>query len=262
MKILVLGSKGVVGTSLVKFLKEIGHEVVDYDLVMGSEYDLRIKAPKMDNYDFVFFLASDVGGAKYLSEKNIEFINNNIQIMFNTFNKLKKSGVPFIFASSQLQNHNNPYGSLKRVGEHYTDVLNGISVRFWNVYGPEEINLKSHVICDFIDKFKKNGLIEIMTDGTEERQFLHVDDTAEVLTFIMNNFEKFKHKKIIDITSFEWTKIRDIALLITEDASKIIINNKKDTFQIIKNEPNTFILDYWNPRISLKKGIKELMNHL
>lgn len=259
MRILVLGSKGVVGISLVNYLKKNGYDVDDHDLLMGEEYDLRVSAPKMEGYDFVFFLAYDVGGAKYLYEKNIDFINNNVKIMLNTFNELKKSNVPFIFASSQLQNNNNPYGALKRVGEHYTEVLNGISVRFWNVYGPEKANLKSHVICDFIDKYKNNGFIEIMTDGMEERQFLHVDDSAEVLTFIMNNFENLKSKKIIDIAAFEWTKIKDLAILITEDESKIKVSEKKDTIQTVKNEPDDFILKYWKPKISLKDGIKSLM---
>ena len=73
--------------------------------------------------------------------------------MKNTFGELRRTKTPFVFASSQMYNMDNVYGTLKFLGEHYTRILGGLSVRFWNVYGPEEINEKSHVIPDFIDQY-------------------------------------------------------------------------------------------------------------
>jgi hypothetical protein len=71
--------------------------------------------------DFVFFLAFDVGGSRYLKkyQHTFDFINNNTRLMANTIwtylNKYKKR---FVFASSQMSNMSySPYGVLKRVGE-------------------------------------------------------------------------------------------------------------------------------------------------
>jgi nucleoside-diphosphate-sugar epimerase len=91
----------------------------------------------------------------------------------NVFALLEKYNKRFIFASSQMSNMSySPYGVMKRVGELYTTSLRGLIVKFWNVYGIEKDYEKSHVITDFIRKGFEEGDFEMMTDGTEERQFL------------------------------------------------------------------------------------------
>ena len=75
--------------------------------------------------DFVFFLAYDVGGAKYIWDVDLGFINRNNMIMINTFSLLEKKR--FIFASSTMYNMDNVYGVLKHLGEHYTRNLGGPS---------------------------------------------------------------------------------------------------------------------------------------
>ncbi|MHA2010574.1 MAG: NAD-dependent epimerase/dehydratase family protein [Promethearchaeota archaeon] len=86
MKILVLGSDGQVGSSLTEHLKNIGHEVIGFDIFGNPKEDLRIKNildGMLTNVDFVFFLAFDVGGSTYLAkyQNTYEFISNNIKIM-------------------------------------------------------------------------------------------------------------------------------------------------------------------------------------
>jgi hypothetical protein len=55
--------------------------------------------------------------------------------MANVFGYLKKYNKRFVFASSQMSNMSySPYGVLKNVGELYTKSLNGLIVKFWNVY--------------------------------------------------------------------------------------------------------------------------------
>ena len=86
MKILVLGSAGQIGESLVKYLKNQNHEVVEFDIVDKSENDLRIEGVLeniIEDIDFVFFLAFDVGGSRYLEkyQKNYSFVDNNIKLM-------------------------------------------------------------------------------------------------------------------------------------------------------------------------------------
>lgn len=264
MKILVLGSEGVIGKELCRELEASGHEVQHYDIKLDSKQDLSVNFDvDVAKYDFVYFLAYNIGGSKYiLNNSNVNFINDNVMIMYNVFNKL--SGCKFIFASSQMENMYVPYGTLKRLGEHYTTYLGGISVRFWNVYGNEDINEKSHVIPDFIHKFKTKGFIDLNTNGQESRQFLHTRDCAKALIAIMNNYDEIKTKRnVVDVTNFEWTRVLDLALIITEDPKLVYAGSIGDSLQTCQNQPDTFILDYWKgPEISLKDAVKEMMNNV
>jgi nucleoside-diphosphate-sugar epimerase len=85
--------------------------VQEFDIKRGPEEDLRIPDNKileksLSQAHFVFFLAFDVGGSKYLErfQKTAEFLSNNLRLMENTFTALKNSGKPFVFASTQMSN--------------------------------------------------------------------------------------------------------------------------------------------------------------
>jgi nucleoside-diphosphate-sugar epimerase len=260
MKVLVLGSRGIIGSGLCKYLQECGHHVVPWDIKITPMHDLGVyeNIPRLrrtlTDVDFVFFLAYDIGGAKYITNAGIDFINKNMLIMLNTFNELKDK--KFIFASSTMYNMNHVYGTLKKLGEEYTSKLGGLSVRFWNVYGPEKSSKKSHVIADLIYKYKSKGYIDLMTSGEEQRQFLHTDDCAKALTQLMNNYDEvLQTETSVDVTNFTWTKIKDVAKMICDD---VRVTDVKITTHDRQNEPRTFILKYWKPSISLIEGVTSL----
>ena len=108
----------------------------------------------------------------------------------------------------------SPYGVMKRVGELYTTSLKGLTVKFWNVYGIEHDHEKSHVITDFIRKGFEEGDFEMMTDGTEERQFLYAEDCCEALKLVMECYTQFKPEDPLHITSFNATSIKEVAHII------------------------------------------------
>ena len=146
MKILNLGSSGQIGAYLTEYLRKKGHEVIEYDKNLGAQYNLTaIPSTWLESCikqaDFVFFLAFDVGGSRYLKkyQHTFDFINNNTRLMANVFGLLEKYNKRFVFASSQMSNMSySPYGVMKRVGELYTTSLKGLIVKFWNVYGIEK----------------------------------------------------------------------------------------------------------------------------
>jgi nucleoside-diphosphate-sugar epimerase len=263
-KILVLGSSGVVGSALCKTLKREKYDVIEWDIKNSHTQDLTnpinntLLREMVDASDFVFFLAYDVGGSKYLKYITHDFINRNVMLMMNTFSVIGNK--PCIFMSSQMQNMSNTYGVLKLLGEHYMQSMNGLSVRLWNVYGPEVVDEKSHVITDFIHMYKTFKNIHMLTDGTEQRQFLHTEDCAEALVCIMNNHRDISSdKKVIDLSSFEWVDIREVADIITHKGN-VTFPDRKDTTQTVCNEPDDFILKYWKPRIDLKTGIQTIID--
>jgi nucleoside-diphosphate-sugar epimerase len=273
MKYLVLGSAGQIGVPLKEYLEEIGHEVLTFDIVDDSEEDLRIaNNPKLDSYmkecDFVFFLAWDVGGSRYLAkyQDSIEFIQNNVKIIANTFDSIKKHNKPFLFASSQMANMSySTYGITKSLGEKAAAALNGITVKFWNVYGPEKDLEKSHVITDFILKAKNTGKIDMLTDGSEYRQLLHATDCSKCLYVLSTKYNELPRNKEYHITSFEWVSILEVAKIIASYFSDTTIEpakNKDSVQQDKRNEANPFILNYWKPEIKLNDGILNIIKFM
>ena len=269
MNYLILGSSGQIGSNLVDHLRNKNHNVIEWDKENGQIEDLRYYNLEFENAvinsDFIFFLAFDVGGSRYLKkyQYTYEFVDNNIKIMSNVFDVIKKHNKPFIFTSSQMSNMSySPYGILKSLGEQYTKIMNGLTVKFWNVYGFENDLEKSHVVTDFILSAKNNKKIDMLTDGTELRQFLYVDDCSECLEILSNKYDEIPRDKELHITNFEWNSILDVANLISNYFGGIEINPNinKDSIQLDKrNEPNNFIFNYWIPKTSLKDGIESII---
>ena len=274
MKVTILGSEGQIGAYLSEYLTKKGHEVTGIDVVYGPENDLRVTPntyveSKIENADFVFFLAFDVGGSRYLKkyQHTFEFNNNNTRMMANTFRLLKKYNKRFIFASSQMSNMSySPYGVMKRVGELHTTALKGLIVKFWNVYGIEKDMEKAHVITDFIRRGFEEGEFEMLTDGTEERQFLYAEDCCEALETVMECYSDFKPEDPLHITSFNSTCIAKIAAIIQGQFNiigkynvKIKPGLAKDSVQMDKrNEADTYITGWWTPKTTIDQGIAKV----
>jgi nucleoside-diphosphate-sugar epimerase len=279
-KVTILGSKGQIGAYLTEYLQRNNYEVFEFDILNSPLEDLThipnlLLEDKIMNSDFVFFLAFDVGGSRYLSkyQNTFDFINNNTRLMTQTFEILKKYKKPFIFASSQMSNMSySPYGVLKKVGELYTEALKGLTVKFWNVYGVEHDKEKSHVITDFIRKGfeSQDGVIEMLTDGTEERQFLYAEDCCEALEVVMNSYLDFTPNDAIHITSFKSQSIKEIAEIIKGQFNligkydiKFIPACEKDQVQLdLKNPADTYITNWWVPKTNLQDGISKVFNEI
>ena len=280
-KVTILGSSGQIGAYLTEYLRrEDKYDVREFDLVNGEHQDMRnIPSPELHRViqtsDFIFFLAFDVGGSRYLKkyQHTFDFVNNNARMMVNAFGLIEKYKKPFVFASSQMSNMSySPYGVLKRVGELYTQTLKGLTVKFWNVYGIEKDHEKAHVITDFIRKGFEEGDFEMMTDGTEERQFLYAEDCCEALETIMENYSDFKPTDPLHVTSFHSHSIKYVAdtiqgqfnLLGTDvDPKYMDVRIKpglaKDSVQMDKrNEADNYILGWWLPKTTLDKGIAKV----
>ena len=278
MKVLILGSSGQIGAYLTEYLRKKDHEVIEYDKNIGPQYNLTaIPSTWLESCikkaDFVFFLAFDVGGSRYLKkyQHTFDFINNNTRLMANVFGLLEKHHKRFVFASSQMSNMSySPYGVMKRVGELYTTSLKGLTVKFWNVYGIEKDMDKAHVITDFIRKGFEEKEFEMLTDGTEERQFLYAEDCCEALETVMESYTDFKPEDPLHITSFRSNTIREVANiiqgcfgLIGKHDIHIKSGLAKDSVQLDKrNAPDTYILDWWIPKTNIQDGIRQVFNDM
>ena len=276
-RVLILGSSGQIGGYLTEYLKEKDYDVREFDSVNGEHQDMtHIPNPFLRNVimdsDFVFFLAFDVGGSHYLKkyQHTFKFINNNTRVMANAFTLIEKYNKPFIFASSQMSNMSySPYGVMKRVGELYTKSLNGLIVKFWNVYGIEKDMEKAHVITDFIVKGFETGIIDMMTDGTEEREFLYAEDCCEALETIMQEYSDFTSDNELHITTGVSTSIlgiaRTIQSLFKEIGKEVGIApspSKDEVQKDARNAPDTYIRKWWEPKTSVSDGVRKVFEEM
>ena len=276
-RVLILGSSGQIGAYLTEYLKEKDYDVREFDSVNGEHQDMtHIPNPFLRNVimdsDFVFFLAFDVGGSHYLKkyQHTFKFINNNTRVMANAFTLIEKYNKPFIFASSQMSNMSySPYGVMKRVGELYTKSLNGLIVKFWNVYGIEKDMEKAHVITDFIVKGFETGTIDMMTDGTEEREFLYAEDCCEALETIMQEYSDFTSDNELHITTGVSTSIlgiaRTIQSLFKEIGKEVGIApspSKDEVQKDARNVPDSYIRKWWEPKTSVSDGVRKVYEEM
>ena len=277
MKVTILGSSGQIGAYLTEYLRKKGHEVIEFDKNFDEKHDMTV-IPNIKLHgaihqsDFVFFLAFDVGGSHYLKkyQHTFKFLDNNARMMVNAFEYIQKYNKPFVFASSQMSNMSySPYGVMKRVGELYTKSLNGLIVKFWNVYGIEKDMEKAHVITDFIVKGFETGNIDMMTDGTEEREFLYAEDCCEALETVMQEYTAFTSSDELHITSGVSTSIleiaRNIQSLFKEIGKEVEVSpspSKDEVQKDARNVPDPYIKKWWQSKTSITDGIKKVFTEM
>ena len=277
MRVLVLGSEGQVGAYLTEYLNNKGYEVLEFDVVNGRHQDMTVIPNaelhrKMMLADFVFFLAFDVGGSHYLKkyQHTFQFIDNNTRLMAQTFGLIEKYKKPFIFASSQMSNMSySPYGVLKRVGELYTKSLQGLIVKFWNVYGIEKDMEKAHVITDFIKKGFETSTIDMMTDGTEQREFLYAEDCCEALETLMLQYSEFTSDNELHITTGVYTSIleisRQIQTLFKGIGKEVTVTpaaSKDEVQKDARNIPDPYIRKWWDPKTTVLDGVTKVFEEM
>ena len=211
-KVIVTGGAGFIGSHLVDKLISLGIEVIVLDnLSSGKRENLNPKAefiwcdlskdrPLFKNVDTVFHLAA-TPQVQYSIENPMD--NNNVDCLINMLNISKKSGIKrFIFTSSSsvygnpkhtLINENHPLNPLspyalhKLIGEQYCKLYSEIykldtaCLRYFNAYGDRMPNKGAYrsVISIFKEQYKNNEPLNIVNDGNQRRDFVHVDDIVE-----------------------------------------------------------------------------------
>lgn len=244
-KIYVAGHAGLVGSAIVRKLKEKGFDNIitapHGDLDLTNQYDT-LKFFEENKPEYVFLAAAKVGGIHANNTYPAEFIYKNLQIQNNVIessyqNKVKKLlllGSSCIFPrhapqpihedslmTGTLEPTNAPYAIAKIAGimmcESYNRQYgtNFISCMPTNLYGigdsyhPEN----SHVLPAMIQRFheakiKESSEVVIWGTGNPLREFLYVDDLADACVFLMENYSD---NKTINVGSGIEVSIRELA---------------------------------------------------
>lgn len=304
--ILVCGAGGFIGSHLVASLREQGHYVVGADLkfpiynqTLANEFyrkDLRDK----DSVDYLFFcheydevyqLAADMGGAGYIftGEHDADIMHNSVSINLNVLDAMKNSGCKKVFYSSSAcmyPEHNqtdpdnpilsedsaypaNPdseYGWEKLFSErlYMTYSKNyGIDVRiarFHNVFGPYGSwnNGKEKApaaLCRKVAMADDNGEIEVWGPGNQTRSFLYIDECIDGIHRIMNS----DYDKPVNLGSERMISINDlVSLIATLTNKKVTVKNIPGPIGVMgRRSDNTLIhtVTGWKPNEDLETGL-------
>lgn len=222
-KIFVAGHRGLVGSAIVRKLKNEGYD--NLVLKTRQELDLRDKKAvesffKTEQPEYVFLAAAKVGGIQANNTYPADFIIQNIEIETNVITSALQVGVKrLLFLGSsciyprecpqpikeeylltgQLEPTNEPYAIAKIAGikmcesinrQHGTDFR---SLMPTNLYGPGD-NFhpeNSHVIPGLLRRFHEakvrgDKYVNVWGSGRPRREFMHVDDLASACVYIMN----------------------------------------------------------------------------
>jgi nucleoside-diphosphate-sugar epimerase len=103
------------------------------------------------------------------------------------------------------------------------------------------------------------------TDGTESRQMLHADDCSRALHALSQRYQDLPRDREYHVTSFEWSTMLEVAQIVAEHfpGTQVRPAAAKDMVQKdAKNEPDPYILQYWQPEIGLRRGIADIVDHM
>jgi nucleoside-diphosphate-sugar epimerase len=248
----ILGGDGLIGSALGRRLREGGSEVTSFDLKSG--WDLRRRTPFLAEYDRVWFLAWDTGGARYLEVAGHQhaIFKNNCEIAATVFDALSTSRRPFVFTTSQLAGREDAYGITKLMGEVWTRQLGGKVARLWNAYGWETPDDRSHVVTDLVRSGLEQQVVRTQTTGAERRRLLYKDDCAEALVTLFDG-----PGAEADIAGPEWVSIADLARRIAALLG-VPAELGSATGQEVLVEPSR-PLPGWRPRTSLEEGLRQIV---
>ena len=297
-KIYVAGHTGLVGSAIMRCLKNNGFENIIYrdlnelDLRNQNDVDIFFKNEKPE---YVFLAAAKVGGIHANNTYPAEFIYDNLMIEANIIHSAWKYGVTKLlflgssciypklaqqpikeeyFLSGYLEETNEAYAIAKITGIELCKFyrrqygVNFISAMPTNLYGiNDNFNLEtSHVMPALIRKFHEAKLanepnVVMWGTGKPLREFLYVDDLAEALLHLMLNYNEESH---VNIGTGEDITIADLAKLIKEvvgyKGAIIQDHTKPDGTPRKLLDVSLLHSNGWKHKTELKQGIENVYN--
>lgn len=284
---LVTGGAGFIGSNMVDFLINLGHDVTVIDnLSTGKisninplskfiESDLNTCDFGVDEFDFVIHMAAIPNVQQSIDEPKTSF-NNNFLTTVNLLDKIKNTNVKKIVFSSTSAIYGNPekfptdeslktnpmspYALHKLMGEQYLKLyselynIKSVCLRYFNVFGNRMTNEGAYksVISVFKEQKNNNTPLTITNDGNQKRDFINVNDVvlANYLSCILdtNNFEVF------NVGYGDNISVNEIASYFNQPT--VYIGNRIEPFQTLCDNTKIKTQLKWNPTISVKNWLK------
>eukprot|EP00268_Persea_americana_P039952 TRINITY_DN3959_c0_g1_i1.p1 TRINITY_DN3959_c0_g1~~TRINITY_DN3959_c0_g1_i1.p1 ORF type:complete len:328 (-),score=29.75 TRINITY_DN3959_c0_g1_i1:244-1227(-) len=293
--IFVAGDRGLVGSAIVRKLRSLGfHNLL---LRSHAELDLTRQSAVDDFFSrhrplYVILAAAKVGGIHANNTYPAEFIAINLQIQTNVIDAAHRHGTrKLVFLGSSciypkfapqpipetalltgpLEPTNEWYAIAKIAGikmcQAYRLQYNwdAISLMPTNLYGPND-NFhpeNSHVLPALMRRFheaKVAGAKEVVVWGTGSplREFLHVDDLADAVVFLMEEYSGLEH---VNVGSGSEVSIKELAELVKEVVGfegNLVWDTTKPDGTPRKLMDNSKLAGLgWVPKVPLREGLAD-----
>ena len=295
--IFVAGHKGLVGSALVRRLHQLGYS--NLLTRSKNELDLTDQQAVLGFFErhrpeYVFLSAAKVGGIHANRSYPASFIHENLMIQSNVIHASYLCGVKkLMFLGSsciypkhapqpmreehlltgELEPTNEPYAIAKIAGLKMCEAYNKqygtefLAVMPTNLYGMNDnFDLhNSHVLPALIRKFheaKQSGsaIVEVWGTGAPRREFLHVDDLASAVVYLMEKYRYADIQPFVNVGTGEDVTIKELAYTIKDIVGfegDIIFNTGMPDGTPRKLLDISRILNLgWKPAISLDAGIE------
>ena len=231
MRVLVTGGSGFLGKSISDFFSKNGHEIIIFDkckpqnlldnqsFVKGDLFDEKSLEQALKNVEIVLHFAAQAD-IDYSEENPEETLENNIQGTINLLKKVKDLNLKrFFFSSSVYVNskHGSFYGVSKQCCEKIIEEysrrygLDFTILRYGSRYGPNANEFNS--ISSIIESALSTKSIERSGDGEEIREYVFINDAAEMTYETLSEDYKNKH---VFISGNQQIKVKDLLVMINE----------------------------------------------
>lgn len=293
-KILVLGSRGMVGSAIVRELQKDGFSQIlnpvrdELNLLRQTDVETYFEKNKPD---YVFLAAAKVGGIVANNSYRADFIFENLQIQQNVFNaafNVKTPHLLFLGSSciypknapqplkeeylltSELEPTNEPYAIAKIAGLKTAESfrrqygLHWVSVMPTNLYGiNDNYDLtNSHVIPGLIARLHQaikndDKVFSIWGSGKPRREFLYVDDMARACIHVMKQGKDVPD--FMNVGTGEDIEIGEVAKMIAQKMGfkgQLVFDSSKPdgTMRKLLDVSKIKALG-WKPEVDLNKGL-------
>jgi len=281
MNILVTGGAGFIGTNLIKKLIELKHNVVSLDnYSIGSEknhikgvkynnIDVNNVSMKENDFDLIFHLAGLSRIQPSFNQPSLTFKANSCGVeAILEWARPRKTKI--IYSGSSSKHHDpyqSPYSFYKYIGEEICKMYRKTFsmpieiVRFYNVYGPNEITdgKWAAVIGLWRYQSQMGGPITIIGDGKQRRDFTHVEDIVDGLIRI--GFSDISQENAWELGSGKNYSLLEVYELFKKKygVKKIHLTNQQGNYRKTLRKNNLALeLLNWKPKDRLPSYIKNL----